>query len=126
MLCAGVSSALFESGLQLGRRLGAPSTGPLAGWRRARLARLFDGGATLRLQYPKEDLGFIYSDSGAVWLGGFTLLWLIASVSLQPCCGCRTPGRTFVNSNSGAIECANSALLSASSEFPAMLRLQYS
>lgn len=56
---------MFKSGLQLGRQLGSPSGGPLAGWRRARLARLFDGGATLRLQYPKEDLGFVYSDSGA-------------------------------------------------------------
>lgn len=66
---AGVSAALFEGGLRLGRRLGAPSTGPLAGWRRARLAKLFDGGATLRLQYPKEDLGFVYSASGGL-LGG--------------------------------------------------------
>jgi hypothetical protein len=68
-LRAGVSAALFEGGLRLGRRLGAPSAGPLQGWRRARLARLLDGGATLRLQYPKEDLGFVYAASGThVWV----------------------------------------------------------
>lgn len=65
-LHAGVSAALFEGGLRLGRRLGTPSAGPLQGWRRARLAQLLDGGATLRLQYPKEDLGFVYTASGRI------------------------------------------------------------
>lgn len=54
---------MFDGGLRLGRRLGSLQ-GPLAGWRRGRLAVLFDSGATLRLQYPKEDLGFVYTDSG--------------------------------------------------------------
>ena len=33
--------------------------------RSARLARILDGGETLRLQYPREDLGFTYAGSGA-------------------------------------------------------------
>lgn len=61
---AGAAAALFAGGLRLGRRLGSLQQGPLAGWRRSRLAKLFDGGATLRLQYPKEDLGFVYSEAG--------------------------------------------------------------
>ena len=34
-------------------------------WRGPRLRKLFESGASLRLQFPKEDLGFGYSSPGA-------------------------------------------------------------
>jgi hypothetical protein len=36
----------------------AGTSGPLAPWRQAQLDKIFSAGATLRLQFPKEDLGF--------------------------------------------------------------------
>ena len=37
----------------------------LSAARSARLARILDGGETLRLQYPREDLGFVYHSPAA-------------------------------------------------------------
>lgn len=51
-------AALFRGGVQLGQRL-AGVRGPLRSWRAGSLRRLFDSGASLRLQFPKvqPDLG---------------------------------------------------------------------
>jgi 2,4-dichlorophenol 6-monooxygenase len=35
--------------------------GPAKTWREAALRRIFDSGDTLRLQFPREDVGFVYS-----------------------------------------------------------------
>lgn len=43
----------------------AGTRGPIAGWREAQLRKIFDTGDTLRLQFPREDLGFQYA-RGAV------------------------------------------------------------
>jgi hypothetical protein len=51
------SKALLERGLSLGMSL-AGTGGPLAGWRQAQLDGIFAAGHTLRLQFPREDLGF--------------------------------------------------------------------
>jgi hypothetical protein len=48
----GILGAAMTSGLLLGQALAVT--------KRAELQSLFDSGQTLRLQYPKEDLGFIY------------------------------------------------------------------
>ena len=37
--------------------------GPLRSWREGQLQEIFRSGASLRLQFPKEDLGFCYSHS---------------------------------------------------------------
>ena len=37
----------------------------LSAARSARLARILEGGETLRLQYPREDLGFVYDSPAA-------------------------------------------------------------
>ena len=56
---------MLEGGLALGRWAGG-MRGPLqTAARSGRLARILDGGETLRLQYPREDLGFAYTGPGA-------------------------------------------------------------
>lgn len=35
--------------------------GPLKSWRERSLRKIFENGVSLRLQFPKEDLGFTYS-----------------------------------------------------------------
>lgn len=62
-LPAAWSKALLESSLSLGMSL-AGTSGPLAPWRQAQLAKIFSAGATLRLQFPKEDLGFRWAPGG--------------------------------------------------------------
>ena len=39
--------------------------GPLRSWREQKLQEIFQSGASLRLQFPKEDLGFQYSGPGS-------------------------------------------------------------
>ena len=46
-------------------RFFAGTRGPAGLWRRRRLKQIFDSGASLRLQFPKEDLGFAYPQGGA-------------------------------------------------------------
>ena len=46
--------------LDVGIAAGRAASAPLTMLRRAELNALFDQGETLRLQYPKEDLGFLY------------------------------------------------------------------
>jgi 2-polyprenyl-6-methoxyphenol hydroxylase-like FAD-dependent oxidoreductase len=50
---------ILDAGIAAGRAASAP----LAALRRTELNALFDHGETLRLQYPKEDLGFLYSNN---------------------------------------------------------------
>ena len=45
---------------RLGRRLSGYH-GPLAPWRRQKVQEMFASGRLLRLQFPKEDLGFVYA-----------------------------------------------------------------
>ena len=52
----------LESAISLGRAAGTSLLRPLRG---AELSAVFSSGETLRLQYPKEDLGFAYA-SGAL------------------------------------------------------------
>ena len=47
----GLSAGLSVSGLY----------GPLKAWRERQLSQIFASGQTLRLQFPKEDLGFNYN-----------------------------------------------------------------
>ncbi len=62
---AAAARGVLEGGLALGRWAGG-MRGPLqTAARSARLARILDGGETLRLQYPREDLGFAYTSPGA-------------------------------------------------------------
>ena len=62
---AAAAKGVLEGGLALGR-WAAGVRGPLlTAARSARLARILDGGETLRLQYPREDLGFTYASPGA-------------------------------------------------------------
>ena len=42
--------------------------GPLRSWRNNNLKAIFEGGASLRLQFPKEDLGFVYESPAAATL----------------------------------------------------------
>ena len=42
--------------------------GPLKAWREQQLQKIFTTGQTLRLQFPKEDLGFVYDAPGAAIL----------------------------------------------------------
>lgn len=51
----GLAAGLSVSGLY----------GPLKAWRERQLAAIFASGQTLRLQFPKEDLGFVYDQPGA-------------------------------------------------------------
>ena len=39
--------------------------GPLRSWRQHKLQEIFRSGASLRLQFPKEDLGFQYNGPGS-------------------------------------------------------------
>ncbi|GAB4813968.1 hypothetical protein N2152v2_001014 [Parachlorella kessleri] len=45
--------------------LGMAASGPLRRLRQRRLDEIFSSGETLRLQFPKEDLGFVYHQQGA-------------------------------------------------------------
>ncbi len=66
---AAAARGVLEGGLALGRWAGG-MRGPLqTAARSARLARILDGGETLRLQYPREDLGFAYTGPGAAVRG---------------------------------------------------------
>jgi hypothetical protein len=64
---AGSAKGLLEGMLATGRRA-AGLSGPLGTARRAALDRIFASGETLRLQFPREDLGFSYTGSGALVL----------------------------------------------------------
>ena len=55
MLELGLAAGLSVSGLY----------GPLKPYRERQLAKIFASGETLRLQFPKEDLGFVYDKPGA-------------------------------------------------------------
>lgn len=61
---AGFSKAALDFGLSAGLSVSGLH-GPLRPWRERQLAKIFASGQTLRLQFPKEDLGFIYSSKGA-------------------------------------------------------------
>lgn len=63
-LGAGIVKSALETGLSLGRAISGMK-GPLRPWREKLLRDIFATGDTLRLQYPKEDLGFIYNAPGA-------------------------------------------------------------
>ncbi|KAG1678055.1 hypothetical protein FOA52_000851 [Chlamydomonas sp. UWO 241] len=62
-----MGSFLLEGALSMGRGLAAARLGgPLGAWRSSALDAVFASGASLRLQFPREDLGFVYVSSGAV------------------------------------------------------------
>ena len=61
---AGFSKAALDFGLSAGLSVSG-LYGPLKGWRERQLAKIFASGETLRLQFPKEDLGFVYNSKGA-------------------------------------------------------------
>jgi 2-polyprenyl-6-methoxyphenol hydroxylase-like FAD-dependent oxidoreductase len=54
-----IRRGILDAGIAAGRAASAP----LLALRRTELDALFDHGETLRLQYPKEDLGFLYRNS---------------------------------------------------------------
>lgn len=56
---AGLRRGALEAALALGRAASGPR-GPLRPWRERQLAGIFASDATLRLQFPREDLGFTY------------------------------------------------------------------
>ena len=53
--------SVLDASLSVGRIAGSA----IGAIRHEALNALFEGGETLRLQYPKEDLGFVYSGTGA-------------------------------------------------------------
>ena len=59
---AGVAKSMLEGGLALGR-MASGTQGPLKSWRTSRLQAIFAARTSLRLQFPREDLGFCYSGS---------------------------------------------------------------
>lgn len=61
---AGVARTALDWGLAAGLSVSG-LYGPLKGWRERQLADIFASGQTLRLQFPKEDLGFNYDQPGA-------------------------------------------------------------
>lgn len=61
---AGASRALLNMGMAVGRAMGG-TKGPLRSWREAALAKILAAGDSLRLQFPREDLGFVYHMPGA-------------------------------------------------------------
>ena len=44
------------------------TAGPLRAWRKPALQRIFESGESLRLQFPREDLGFTYTAPGCAVL----------------------------------------------------------
>ncbi len=58
---AGARSAALNAAFSIGMA----ASGPLRRLRRRRLQEIFASGETLRLQFPKEDLGFLYHQPGA-------------------------------------------------------------
>eukprot|EP00884_Botryococcus_braunii_P000479 jgi/Botrbrau1/10431/Bobra.0133s0038.1 len=65
LLPSGSAKGFLEGILAVGRRA-AGLSGPLGAARKAALARIFASGETLRLQFPREDLGFSYGSPGAL------------------------------------------------------------
>ena len=63
-MSAGFSKAALDLGLSAGLSVSG-LYGPLKAWRERQLAKIFASGQTLRLQFPKEDLGFVYNSRGA-------------------------------------------------------------
>lgn len=63
-MSAGFSKAALDLGLSAGLSISG-LYGPLKAWRERQLAQIFASGQTLRLQFPKEDLGFVYNSRGA-------------------------------------------------------------
>ena len=61
---AGFERASLDIGLAAGFSVSG-LYGPLKAYRERQLARIFASGQTLRLQFPKEDLGFVYDKPGA-------------------------------------------------------------
>lgn len=59
---AALAKSALEAGLALGRRASGVG-GPLKRWRQAQVKQFLESGSALRLQYPKEDLGFTYAAS---------------------------------------------------------------
>ncbi|GMH41411.1 hypothetical protein BSKO_09321 [Bryopsis sp. KO-2023] len=55
-----IAKSFLELGLVSGRKLSG-LRGPLKNVRQGALSRLFESGETLRLQFPREDLGFSYT-----------------------------------------------------------------
>lgn len=64
MWAAGLVKSALEMGLSLGR-VASGVKGPLRPWRERLLRDIFAAGGTLRLQFPREDLGYIYDAPGA-------------------------------------------------------------
>lgn len=62
---AAFAKSAFEGALAFGRWSGG-IRGPLKAYRASQLAKFFNSGSSLRLQYPREDLGFVYNSSGVV------------------------------------------------------------
>ena len=60
----GFSKAALDFGLSAGLSVSGLH-GPLRSWRERQLAKIFASGQTLRLQFPKEDLGFVYNSKSA-------------------------------------------------------------
>lgn len=63
-LAVGVARTALEWGLAAGLSVSG-LYGPLKPWRERQLANIFASGQTLRLQFPKEDLGFVYDQPGS-------------------------------------------------------------
>ena len=61
----GMAKSLLGGMLSLGRTVAAAPLGPLDTFRQAQIKKILDSGESLRLQFPREDLGFVY-EQGAV------------------------------------------------------------
>jgi hypothetical protein len=52
---------LRKSALEAAMSVGKAAASPIRRLRASELAEVFDHGETLRLQFPKEDLGYVYA-----------------------------------------------------------------
>jgi len=63
----GLGKRILEAGMWVGMSA-AGVGGPLRSWRNHSLRGIFQRGASLRLQFPREDLGFVYDTPGCAVL----------------------------------------------------------
>lgn len=64
VLRIGLGRRVLAAGMAAGMAAGGVD-GPLRSWRKKTLQSIFQSGASLRLQFPREDLGFCYERPGA-------------------------------------------------------------
>ena len=88
----------LEAALAFGRAASGPR-GPLKPWRERQLAGIFASDSTLRLQFPREDLGFSYGGVPGVAVCGAACS---ADAACQPSSGARSEANVNPSNKSPA------------------------